>query len=320
MAIPLEHAPKEFLQTPDAFSEVLFRAHVRKWQATSQHPFGVVTGTIGQMGEIPIETEALLCDAGIDWEEFPDEVLECLPPTPWSIPDDEIRKRKDLREEQIFSIDPPTAKDLDDAVSCKPLPDGTFEVGVHIADVSHFVEKETALDKEAMYRATTVYLVQKAIPMLPPLLCEQLCSLNPGVDRLAFSVIWKFDKDARVIGKPWFGKSVIRSCAKLSYDHAQALIDGKDWTGLPDVKLTGGNTIEDIKATTTRLYEFSVQMRKRRFENGALAIHSVKLWFALGGEGNPVDCGVYEMKESNRLIEEVSCFGDFFFFFDGGVW
>ncbi|KAJ3033238.1 hypothetical protein HDV00_006560 [Rhizophlyctis rosea] len=304
MAIPIEHAPKDFLAHPEAFEDILFRAHVRKWQATSQHPFGVITGTIGQMGEIPIETEALLCDAGIDWDDFPEEVLECLPETPWIIPDEEIAKRRDLRDEQIFSIDPPTAKDLDDAVSCKPLGDGTFEVGVHIADVSYFVPPNTALDKEAMYRATTVYLVQKAIPMLPPLLCEQLCSLNPGVDRLAFSVIWKVDAQARPIGTPWFGRTIIRSCAKLSYDHAQALIEGRGWDDLPAVQLSGGVTVDDIKKTTMQLYEFSVQMRKRRFENGALAIHSIKLWFAVDGDGNPVDSGVYQIRDSNKLIEE----------------
>ncbi|KAJ3280299.1 hypothetical protein HK104_000770 [Borealophlyctis nickersoniae] len=307
LAIPIEHAPKDWLAKPQAFENVLYRAMVRKWQATSNHPFGVVTGVIGQMGEIPIETDALLCDAGIDWDEFSEDVDECLPATPWTIPKEEIAARRDLRQERIFSIDPPTAKDLDDAVSVKPLDDGTFEVGVHIADVSYFVKPDTALDKEALHRATTVYLVQRAIPMLPPLLCEELCSLNPGVDRLAFSVIWKFDDQARVLGKPWFGRTVIRSCAKLSYDHAQAIIEDRVWNDgqdLPEVKLDGGFTEDEIEDDVMRLYEFSVKMRERRFANGALAIHSVKLWFAMDSSENPMDCGVYNIRESNKLIEE----------------
>ncbi|KND02723.1 VacB and RNase II family 3'-5' exoribonuclease [Spizellomyces punctatus DAOM BR117] len=304
LAIPIEHAPKDFLQDPVAYQNILFKAAVLRWPASSQHPFGVVTGTLGQMGEISIETDALLVDAGVTWDAFSDEVLACLPPVPWSIPQEEYRKRRDLRSERIFSIDPQTARDLDDAVSVKPLGDGTFEVGVHIADVTHFVRPGTALDKEARHRATTVYLVQKAIPMLPRLLCEELCSLNPGVERLAFSVIWKMNSSAMVIGTPWFGRTIIKSCAKLSYDHAQRLIDGKDWEGLPQVEISGNTTIEDIKGDVLRLYEFSKMMRRRRFENGALSIQNVKLWFAIDDYGNPVSTGVYEIKDSNKLIEE----------------
>ncbi|KAI8996067.1 hypothetical protein BC832DRAFT_519063, partial [Gaertneriomyces semiglobifer] len=304
IAIPVEHVPKEFLQDPVAYSRILFKATSGKWPATSQHPFGVVTGTLGQMGEIPIETEALLTDAGIDWNEFSDEVLACLPEIPWKIPAEEYVKRRDLREERIFSIDPQTARDLDDAVSVKPLPDGTFEVGVHIADVSYFVPAGSALDKEARHRATTIYLVQKAIPMLPRTLCEDLCSLNPGVERLAFSVMWKMDARAQILETPWFGRSIIRSCAKLSYDHAQRLIENSDWSGLPEVELYGTTDIEDIKSDTLRLYEFSKMMRQRRFDQGALSMNSPKLWFAIDDYGNPVDTGVYELKDSNRLIEE----------------
>ncbi|TPX69416.1 hypothetical protein SpCBS45565_g02427 [Spizellomyces sp. 'palustris'] len=304
LAIPLEHAPKDFLQDPVAYQNILFKATVLRWPASSQHPFGVVTGTLGQMGEISIETDALLVDAGVTWDAFSDEVLACLPSVPWSIPQEEYSKRRDLRSERIFSIDPQTARDLDDAVSVKPLGDGTFEVGVHIADVTHFVRPGTALDKEARHRATTVYLVRKAIPMLPRLLCEELCSLNPGVERLAFSVIWKMNSSAIGIGTPWFGRTIIKSCAKLSYDHAQRLIDGKDWEGLPQVEINGSTTIEDIKGDVLRLYEFSKMMRRRRFENGALSIQNAKLWFAIDDYGNPVSTGVYEIKDSNKLIEE----------------
>ncbi|KAI8922348.1 hypothetical protein DFJ77DRAFT_495624 [Powellomyces hirtus] len=304
IAIPVEDAPRDFLSDPAAFGNILFKATVRKWPAKEQYPLGAVTGTLGQMGEISIESAALLVDAGVVWDEFSDEVLACLPATPWKIPEHEYAKRRDFREERIFSIDPQTARDLDDAVSVKSMGDGTFEIGVHIADVAYFVRPGSALDVEARSRATTVYLVQKAIPMLPRLLCEELCSLNPGVERLAFSVVWRMDSSARILDKPWFGRTIIKSCAKLSYDHAQRLIEGQTWDGLPEVEISGNTTVEDIKADTLRLYEFSRMMRTRRFEGGALSMQNVKLWFGIDDFGNPISVGVYQIKDSNKLIEE----------------
>ena len=125
----------------------------------------------------------------------------------------------------MLTIDPTTARDLDDALHVRRLPNGHFEVGVHIADVSHFVRPDTALDKIAAERATTTYLVQRAYPMLPRLLCEELCSLNPAVERLAFSVTWELDETGQEVGERWFGKSIIRSCLRLTYDEAQAIIE-----------------------------------------------------------------------------------------------
>ncbi|KAJ3174549.1 hypothetical protein HK101_010950 [Irineochytrium annulatum] len=304
-AIPVENAPHEYLKNPAAYENHLWQASIKRWPNHLQSPYGIVHGTIGLIGTIAVETEALLIENGIHWDEFSDEVLACLPATPWKMPQEEIRKRKDFRSTRIFSVDPLTARDLDDALSITACDDGTFEVGVHIADVSYFVPDGSALDREAFKRATTVYLVQKAIPMLPRLLCEELCSLNPGVDRFAFSVLWKMDADAKIIGEPWFGRSVIRSCAKLSYDHAQALIEGRDWEGLPPVEITGeGNTIEEVREDTMRLYRLSLKLREKRQESGALSINSIKLWFSIDGDGNPENTGVYELKDSNRMIEE----------------
>ena len=167
--IPRETAPGEFLKDPASFENILCTCVIKKWSESSQFPLGSYTGTIGQMGEIPVETEALLVAAGIHWDTFSEQVLDTLPPTPWSIPEEEIQKRIDLRKERIFSIDPPTARDLDDAVSCKPIGNGLFEIGVHIADVSYFVKEGSILNKAAYERATSVYLVQKVIPMLPRL-------------------------------------------------------------------------------------------------------------------------------------------------------
>ncbi|KAJ3346084.1 hypothetical protein HDU91_007139 [Kappamyces sp. JEL0680] len=305
LLIPSQIVPSEVLKQKADFCSNLYTAKITEWNETSVYPKGMFTGHLGQMGELPTESEALLVSAGIYWEDFSDAVLASLVPTPWSIPESEFEKRADLRGERIFSIDPPTARDLDDAVSIKRLHDGTYELGVHIADVSYFVTPNTELDKEAYNRATSVYLVQKVVPMLPRLLCEELCSLNPGVDRLAFSVFWKIDKDANLIGEPWFRRSVINSCAKLWYDHAQAVIDEQDWHSVSPVQLAGGWTDEQVQDDIRLLHQLSLTLRRRRYESGALTLNSIKLWFKLDDVGNPINSGIYEQKDANRLIEEV---------------
>lgn len=191
------------------------------------HPFGTLVEELGPIGDIEVETSALLKDCNFPTEDFSDNVLKCLPPVPWtcvtpifvklpnlssllsSVPDREFEVRKDLRGERVFTIDPETAKDLDDALSIKLNEDGTYDVGVHVADVSYFVKPNTALDRDARKRATSVYLVQRTVPMLPPTLSEQLCSLLPGEERLAFSVIFTMTKEAKVL-KKWFGRTVVK--------------------------------------------------------------------------------------------------------------
>lgn len=176
-----------------------------------------------------------------------------------------------------------------------------FEVGVHIADVSHFVKQHTALDHEAFDRGTSTYLCDRVIPMLPSLLCEELCSLNPGVDRLAFSVIWKMDSAGNV-KETWFGKTIIRSCAKLAYDDAQNVIEGH---GLPKtVIIRDGHKVSDVEQDILYLFEMSKKMRERRFANGALSINSIRLSFKLNDIGEPCEVSIYEQKDANRLIEE----------------
>ncbi|KAJ3355871.1 hypothetical protein HDU83_002519 [Entophlyctis luteolus] len=317
--VAVENVPHEFLKSPKAYDDTLWKLSITKWPSYSQYPYGKVWGMMGQIGDISVATDSLLLENNIVWSDFSEEVLECLPKTPWEIPQSEYSIRRDFRSARVFSIDPLTARDLDDALSIAPLSDGYFEIAVHIADVSHFVQKDTALDKEAYKRATTVYLVQKvriprfiphssifaeAIPMLPRLLCEELCSLNPGVERLAFSIVWKMDVEGNIAGEPWFGKSIIKSCAKLSYEHAQALISGTDMGHLQALTVDSPHTIEDIRADTLKLHQISLKLRERRYASGALSINNFKLWFALDSFGNPINTGVYELQESNRLIEE----------------
>ncbi|KAI9272989.1 hypothetical protein BDA99DRAFT_432796, partial [Phascolomyces articulosus] len=300
IAIPIERAPIDIFENADKYENLLLTATITKWSIIAQHPFGQITGYLGPVGAVVSETQAILADNQVKDEPFSDHALGGLPKTPWKIPQVEYKSRRDLRETRIFTIDPATAKDLDDAVHVIALEDNCFEVGVHIADVSYFLRKYSPLDTEARDRGTSTYLVDRVIPMLPSLLCEELCSLNPGVERLAFSVIWKMDSTGNIMDT-WFGRTIIKSCAKLAYDDAQNVIDGN---GLPKTTITMGQTRGSIEEDITHLYKLSQHMRKRRFENGALSINSIRLCFKLNQTGEPEHVWIYELKEANRLIEE----------------
>ncbi len=198
----------------------MFIAQILDIPINSRYAIGELKRCIGREGNIDVETEAILVDNGIDYSDFKEEVLLSLPSTPWKIPDSEFGYRRDLRNVCVFTIDPASARDLDDALHIIKLNDETYEIGVHIADVSYFVTENSPIDKCAVDRTTSVYLVQKVIPMLPRLLCEELCSLNPFLDRLTFSVIWKVKANGDIIDE-WFGRTIINSAVKLSYEHAQ---------------------------------------------------------------------------------------------------
>ncbi|CAK8697461.1 DIS3-like exonuclease 2 [Clavelina lepadiformis] len=293
--------------------KILFAVKVTGWPATSKLPLGELCEAVGQSGDIKAETKRILIDNDIDHEEFSEEVLACLPKNlPWTIPGEEKQKRRDFTNECIFTIDPATARDLDDALHCKRLSDGNFEVGVHIADVSYFVKSATALDKIASQRCTSVYLVQQVIPMLPHLLCEELCSLNPGTERLAFSVVWKLARNGRILSE-WMGRSVIKSCTKFSYDHAQTMIENPDYDYDDSEQSSDGKfpaidgrfSLNEIKEKILDLFVISQSLRKQRFDNGALRLDQVKLSYMLDAEtGFPSGCFAFERKSSNELIEE----------------
>ncbi|OCT57621.1 DIS3-like exonuclease 2 isoform X2 [Xenopus laevis] len=305
--VPLVDCPHDFAMHPETYASTLFICSITAWREDSNFAEGKLMKSLGQAGEIEPETEGILMEYGVDFSDFPKKVLQCLPQNlPWSIPQEEFQKRKDLRNECIFTIDPATARDLDDALSCKSLPDGNFEVGVHIADVSYFVAEGSALDSMASERATSVYLVQKVIPMLPRLLCEELCSLNPMTDRLTFSVIWKITPQGKILDE-WFGRSIICSCVKLSYDHAQNLINHPDKmfekNELPPV--SSQHAINEIHQAVLNLHLIAQNLRKQRFDDGALRLDQLKLTFTLDKEsGMPQGCYIYQYRDSNKLVEE----------------
>ncbi|KAI0053558.1 RNB-domain-containing protein [Auriscalpium vulgare] len=301
IAIPTEQAPPDFVQNSESYANKLFVACIKRHPISSLHPFGTLVEELGPIGDIEVETSALLKDCNFPTEDFSDSVLKCLPPMPWTIPEREYELRTDLRKERIFTIDPETARDLDDAISIKLNDDGTYDVGVHITDVSYFVKPNTALDRDARKRATSVYLIQRVVPMLPPALSEELCSLNPGQERLTFSVVLTLSTDAKVI-KKWFGKTIIKSAAKLSYSNVQDVLDGKS---LGDVSVTPEHDAAAIEHDIKALQDLAKQLRARRFQSGALSLESPRLSFKLNDAGQPVDCSQYQRTEANELVEEL---------------
>lgn len=305
--VPLKDCPQDFMTRPKDFANTLFICRIIDWKEDCNFALGQLAKSLGQAGEIEPETEGILTEYGVDFSDFSSEVLECLPQSlPWTIPPDEVGKRRDLRKDCIFTIDPSTARDLDDALACRRLTDGTFEVGVHIADVSYFVPEGSSLDKVAAERATSVYLVQKVVPMLPRLLCEELCSLNPMTDKLTFSVIWKLTPEGKIL-EEWFGRTIIRSCTKLSYDHAQSMIENPT-EKIPEEELppiSPEHSVEEVHQAVLNLHSIAKQLRRQRFVDGALRLDQLKLAFTLDHEtGLPQGCHIYEYRDSNKLVEE----------------
>ena len=275
-----------------------------RWMATSGRPYCKVLDILGKMSDMESQVSAVLMQQGIDkhTKDFSEEVLDCLPSTPWSISDEEVVRRRDLRDCRIFSIDPETARDLDDALSVEPLGGGKVRVGVHIADVSHFVRAATSLDEEAAERATSVYMVDGVLPMLPRLLCEELCSLNPGTDRLSFSIIWEIVEETCEIQSQWIGKSIIRSCAKLHYGQAQEIIEGKPLTSSPHLH---AYTLDDVVGDVKLLDKLAKKLRALRFESGALTLNIPRFRIILGKDNKtPIGAEQYVQKDSNYLVEE----------------
>lgn len=261
------------------------------WQPNSRYPEGHYVGTIGDIGDVNTEHKVVLLEYDIPHYEFPESVLKCLPPADWKIPEDEIKRRKDLRDLNVMSVDPPGCTDIDDALHVRELPNGNIELGVHIADVTYFVKEGSALDDEAIKRGTSVYLVDKRINMLPQLLTENLCSLVVDVDHLAFSVVWEMTRDAEIVDTKFY-KSLIRSKAALSYQEAQALIDD--------------DTQQSWRAKDLRIMlQLSRIIKKRRMDRGALELASPAVKFYLETETlNPTDVETYQMRETNSMVEE----------------
>ncbi|XP_057422449.1 exosome complex exonuclease RRP44 homolog A isoform X2 [Lotus japonicus] len=266
---------------------------VDSWDRQSRYPSGHYVRTIGDIGDRDTESEVVLIENDINTRPFSSQVLACLPPLPWSVSSEDFSKpiRQDLRHLRVFSVDPPGCTDIDDALHCYALPNGNFEVGVHIADVTNFVHPGTPLDDEASQRGTSVYLVERRIDMLPKPLTEDICSLRSDVERLAFSVIWEMTPEADIISSR-YTKSVIKSCAALSYVEAQARMD--------DSRL-----MDPVTTDLRNMNSLAKKMRLRRIDNGALTLASAEVKFQIDTETHdPLDIGMYQIREANQMVEE----------------
>jgi ribonuclease R len=258
-----------------------------EWPKNAKNPIGKVKTVLGVKGENNTEMNAILADFGFPLA-FPKEVEKAANAIPEIITEEEIAKRKDFRQTTTFTIDPIDAKDFDDAISFKALDNGNYEIGIHIADVSHYVTPDSVLDKEAFQRGTSVYLVDRVIPMLPERLSNNLCSLRPHEDKLCFSAVFEIDDKAQVIDQ-WFGRTIIHSDRRFTYEEAQEIIETK----------TGDFATEILK-----LNELAFILRERKFKNGAISFESEEVKFRLDEKGKPL--GVYTKirKEAHKLIED----------------
>lgn len=258
-----------------------------EWRDPTKNPRATITNVLGEPGENNAEIHAILAEFELP-DEFPKKVEDAAAKVSERITSDEISVRRDMRDVVTFTIDPVDAKDFDDALSVKDLGNGEVELGVHIADVSHYVVSGGAIDKEAQARAFSVYLVDRVIPMLPERLSNLLCSLRPNEDKLAFSAVFHLDKVGKV-KKEWFGKTVICSKRRFTYEEAQEIIDGAD-----------GDFDDEIN----RLNGLAKTIRKERMASGALAIEGSELRFELDDAGKPLGVVKKISKDSNKLIEE----------------
>lgn len=260
---------------------------ITEWPKGGKKPTGEVIKVLGKKGENETEMHAILAEYGFP-SEFPPAVEAYAEKIGFDISEDEIRKRRDFRKITTFTIDPHDAKDFDDALSIRTLENGNYEIGVHIADVTHYMPEGSILDQEAYNRATSVYLVDRVVPMLPEKLSNGVCSLRPNEDKLCYSAVFEMDKDTNIKSQ-WFGRTVIHSIRRFTYEEAQQVIE------------TGEG---DLKEEIATFWKLASILRKARFDNGALRVESTEVKFKLDAKGVPYDVYFKVTKEANWLIEE----------------
>ena len=274
------------------------------WPAKADSPFGSVIKVLGKPGEHNTEIHAILAEYGLPYD-FPIEVEAYANKIDTSITKEEIAKRRDMRKTLTFTIDPRDAKDFDDALSFEKLDNGNYEIGIHIADVSHYLQEGTILDDEAYKRATSVYLVDRVVPMLPEVLSNDACSLNPHEDKYTFSAIFEITPKAEVVNQ-WFGRTVIYSDQRFAYEEAQYIIETKNEVIPAEISLTGKDykTPQPVVEATLKLDELAKILRQKRMANGAISFDKVEVKFNLNEEAEPVGVFFKISKDANHLIEE----------------
>lgn len=262
-------------------------AEISQWPERANNPFGRVIKVLGEPGDNDVEMQSILAEYDFPLF-FPEAVEKEAENIPFEIPQEEIKKRKDYRKILTYTIDPEDAKDFDDAISFRILDNGNLEVGVHIADVSHYVRPGSLIDEEAYKRGTSVYLVDRTIPMLPEKLSNGVCSLRPNEDSLTFSAIFEMNQDAEIISE-WFGRTVIHSDKRFSYEDAQKIIEEQQG---------------ELSEYVLPVHRLATILRKKRFKTGAINFESQEVKFRLDENSKPIGIYIKESKEANWLIEE----------------
>ncbi len=257
------------------------------WPKSAENPYGEVVEVLTSKSPNDTEMLSILCNQGIEIK-FPQEVIAAAENIPMELDEEEVKTRRDFRSVTTFTIDPADAKDFDDALSIQKLENGNWEIGVHIADVSHYVQPGSAMDLEAAKRGNSVYLVDRVIPMLPEQLSNLACSLRPNEDKYTFSAVFEMDETGKIYSD-WFGKTAIHSNRRFSYEQAQEIIEGSDG---------------DFKDEILLFDKIAKILRKKRLNNGALNIESEEMRFQLNDEGNPIGVVTKISKDANKLIEE----------------
>ena len=297
--------PKSKINKAENGDKVLVK--IDGWEENSESPVGSVIKVLGKPGDHNTEIHSILAQYGLPYE-FPIEVEAFANSIDTSIQDSEIKKRRDMRETLTFTIDPKDAKDFDDALSFEKLENGNFEIGIHIADVSHYLKPGTVLDDEAYERATSVYLVDRVVPMLPEVLSNNACSLRPNEEKYTFSAVFEMNDKAEIVSK-WFGRTVIYSDARFAYEEAQYVIENPDDIShqIPiDISINGETYFvnKDISNAVLELDRLAKILRTRRMRQGAISFDKVEVKFRLNEDNEPEGVYFKESKDANKLIEE----------------
>ncbi|KAB5488884.1 ribonuclease R [Flagellimonas hadalis] len=274
------------------------------WPSDADSPYGEVVEVLGRPGEHDTEIHSILAEYGLPYE-FPYEVEQFAKTLDTSIKASEIAKRRDMRDVLTFTIDPKDAKDFDDALSFQKLENGNYGIGIHIADVSHYVQSGTILEDEAYDRATSVYLVDRVVPMLPEVLSNMACSLRPNEEKYTFSAVFEMDDKARLVNQ-WFGRTAINSNERFSYEEAQHIIEtGED--SIPEAISIRGKAYSvsaDIVEAILTFDRLAKIMRQARMDAGAISFDKIEVKFNLSEDNVPLGVYFKEAKEANKLIEE----------------
>ena len=293
--------PISFINNAKNNDKVL--VEITEWRKNSQSPNGIIKKVLGIEGEHNTEIHSILAEYGLPYD-FEKEIKDYANNIDTTINFKEVSKRRDFRKELTFTIDPVDAKDFDDAISFKKLSKNSYEIGVHIADVSHYLQPNTILDKEAFNRATSVYLVDRVVPMLPEILSNKACSLRPNEEKYTFSSVFIIEKN-KVINE-WFGKTIINSNYRFSYEEAQEIIETKNNIISKEVSLNNKeySVSNNVKEAVLKLNEIASYMRKERMNSGAISFDKKEVRFSINKDKEPTGVYVKESKESNKLVEE----------------